>query len=101
MSEFKARPNAAKAKALDTYSSEEVVNNDGFGEETKRDWLIVMGNVFGLVDESKSFQFFLTVLVNLVITVFIFSTKSIQKKQIGKQFFHKRIFLIFFQRVFC
>ena len=61
LDEIKACPNTAKTKALDTYSSEEVVNNGGFGEETKRDQLIAMDDVSGLADESKKFASFLTV----------------------------------------
>ena len=48
--EFKARSNIAKNRASVTYSSENSVNN-GFGEETKRDRLIVMGDVSGLAHE--------------------------------------------------
>ena len=62
MEEFKARLNTAKTKTLDTNSSEKVINS-GFGEEAKRDRLIVvvMDNVSGLADESKKFASFLTV----------------------------------------
>ena len=58
MDEFKARSNTAKTKASDAFSSKEVVNNGGFGEETKRDRLIVMDGVSGLADESKKFARF-------------------------------------------
>ena len=61
LDELKARSNTAKTKTLDTYSSEEVVNNGGFGEETKRDRLIIMDDVSGSADESKKFASFLTV----------------------------------------
>ena len=60
LEEFKARSNTAKTKALDTNLFEEVVNS-GFGEETKRDRLIVIDDVSGLADESKKFVSFLTV----------------------------------------
>ena len=58
LDEFKARSNTAKIKALGANSSEEVVNNGGFGEETKRDRLIVMDGISGLADESKKFASF-------------------------------------------
>ena len=58
-----ARSNTAKNKDLHTYSSEEVVNN-GFGEETKCDQLIVIDDVSGLADESKKFARFLTFACN-------------------------------------
>ena len=45
LDEFKARTNAAKTKELDIYSSEEVVNNGGFGEETKR-FVIIINPLF-------------------------------------------------------
>ena len=61
LDEIKGCSNTAKTKALDTYSSEEVVNNGSFGEETKRDQLIVIDVVSGLADESKKFASFLTV----------------------------------------
>ena len=54
-----ARSKTAKNKDLHNYSSEEVVNN-GFGEETKCDQLIVIDDVSGLADESKKFARFLT-----------------------------------------
>ena len=37
LDEFKACSSTEETKALDTYLSEEVVNNSGFGEEAKRD----------------------------------------------------------------
>ena len=37
LDEFKLRSNTAKAKALDSYSSEEFLNNGAFGEVTKCD----------------------------------------------------------------
>ena len=54
LEEFKAQSNTAKNRANDTYSSENIVRNT-FGEETKRDRLIVMHNVSGLVDEPNKF----------------------------------------------
>ena len=96
LGKFKACSNTAKTKALDIYFSEEVVNNGGFGEKTKRDQHIVMNDVSGLADESKNLQVFKLLYVNLITIVFIFSTQFIKRKQIGKQFFHKRIFSIIF-----
>ena len=43
-----------KTKAIDINLSDKVVNSS-FGEETKRDQLVVMGAVSGLADESKKF----------------------------------------------
>ena len=60
LEEFKARSNTAKTKALDTNLSGKIVNS-GFGEETKRDQLIVMDDVPGLADELRKFASFLTV----------------------------------------
>ena len=57
MEEFKARSNTTKTKAIDTNSSDKVVNS-GFGEERKCDQLIVMDDVSGSADESKSLQTF-------------------------------------------
>ena len=57
LEEFKARSNAAKTKAIDTNSSDKVVNSD-FGEERKCDQLIVMDEVSGSADESKGLQTF-------------------------------------------
>ena len=51
---LKACWNTAKPKAIDTNSSEEIVNS-GFEEETKCDWLIVMDNVPGLAWLIKKF----------------------------------------------
>ena len=54
MEEFKARSNTVKTKAIDINLSDKVVNSS-FGEETKRDQLVVMDAVSGLADESKKF----------------------------------------------
>ena len=54
LEEFKAQSNTAKNRANDTYSSENIVSNT-FGEETKRDRLIVMDNVSGLAGEPNKF----------------------------------------------
>ena len=43
-----------KTKAIDINLSDKVVNSS-FGEETKRDQLVVMDAVSGLADESKKF----------------------------------------------
>ena len=61
LDEFELRSNTAKAKALDSYSSEEFLNNGAFGEGTKCDWLIVIDDVIDLADESKKFASSLTV----------------------------------------
>ena len=79
-----ARSNTAKNKDLHTYSSEEVVNN-GFGEETKCDKLIVIDDVSGLADESKKFARFLTFAHNfncscVYIFHMIYPEKTIWKK---------------------
>ena len=63
----------------------------------KRDRLIVFGDVSGLADEPKKFASFLTVRENIVTTAFIFFIQSMLKKQLGKPFFRKQIFTIFFQ----
>ena len=57
LEEFKARSNTAKTKAIDTKSSDKVVNS-GSGEKRKCDQLIVMDDVSGSADESKSLQTF-------------------------------------------
>ena len=60
-----------------------------------------MDDVSGLASESnKSLQVFYLLHANLIIAEFIFSIHFYQKKQIGKQFFHKQEFLIFFWQVF-
>ena len=59
-----------------------------------------MDNIPGLASESnKSLQVFYLLHANLIIVEFIFSIHFYQKTQIGKQFFHKREFLIFFGQV--
>ena len=46
-------------KAIDTYlSDDEDIGNSAFGEETKRNWLIVIYNISGLADKSKKFASF-------------------------------------------
>ena len=61
LEEFKARSDTVKTKALHTNYSSDKILNSGFGEETKRDRLIVMDDVYGLADGSKKFASFLAV----------------------------------------
>ena len=99
LKEFKAH-SIVKNKVLDTYSSEKLVNNS-FGEETKRYQLIVIDDVSGAANESKKFARFLTVACTFnYSSVYMFHTIYGKKKQIEKQFFLKRIFLIFSRQVF-
>ena len=98
LEEFKARSNTAKTKALDTNLFEEVVNS-GFGEETKRDRLIVMDDVSGLADESKKFVSFLTVARKFNYNCVYVFHKIYPEKKMRKEFFHRLIFSIFFQSV--
>ena len=96
LDEFKAHSNTAKTKALDTYSSEEVVNNGGFGEETKPDRLIVMDDVSGLADESKKLASFLTVARKFNYScVYIFHTIYLEKTNWKTILSQKNIFNIF------
>ena len=49
---FKARSKTAAAAVTDTYSIDEKETvNSGFGEKTKRDWLIVADDISGLADD--------------------------------------------------
>ena len=61
LEDFKAHSNSAKVNDNIYLSDEEDIVNSGFGEKAKRDRLIVMDDVSGLADESKSFASFLTV----------------------------------------
>ena len=59
LEDFKAC--SSTAKASDTYSSNNDTVSSGLGEKANRDRLIFMDDVSGLVDESKKFASFLTV----------------------------------------
>ena len=101
LDEFKPRSNTAKTKALDTYSSEEVVNNDGFREETKHNQLLVMHNISGLADESKMFASFLTVACKFDYScVYIFHTIYPEKNKLEIDSFTNEYFKYFSSKCF-
>ena len=58
LQEFKLRSQTNKSSIKDINSTDLV--NSGYGENIKRDRLIVMDDIRGLADTSKKFESFLT-----------------------------------------
>ena len=78
-------------------SKDEFINeSDGFGEKTIRDWLVGMDDASGLVEKSKIFASFLTVVRKFNYTcVYIFHIICLEKSIWRTIRFHTNIFNIF------
>ena len=87
---------------VETEKNESDNENDNvtiFGEIINRDRLIVFDDVSGLADNSNKFANFLTVARKYKYNCVYYFIQFIPKKQHGKQFYHKPIFLISFLQV--